>query len=78
MEIVTKHSPDKAEVTIQGTIGDNARYFLLSDGQGKTAKTQIARDSESKLFGELRFAASINTIMRHTLQRFIYMRATYS
>ncbi len=48
MEIVTQYSLDKAVVTIQGTIGDNARYFLLSDGQGKTAKTQIARGSESK------------------------------
>ncbi len=50
MQILIDYYLDKAEVTIQGTVGDNARYFLLSDGQDKTAETQIAWESESKSF----------------------------
>ncbi len=43
-------STDKAEVSIKGTVQNDARYFMLSDGNGKTAKTQIIREGQRKLF----------------------------
>ncbi len=43
-------STDKAEVSIKGTVQNDAMHFLLSDGNGKTAKTQIIREGEGNWF----------------------------
>ncbi len=44
-------SVDKAEVSIQGTVKNDARYFELSDAATNiSAKTMIVHDSDSELF----------------------------